>query len=60
MADEQEVIALWERCGVIRAWNDPREDISRKLKVQPDLFLVGVLGQKIVATVMAGYEGHRG
>jgi hypothetical protein len=42
MADEQAVIALWERCGLTRPWNDARKDISRKLKVQPDLFLVGV------------------
>lgn len=43
-----------------RATLDPREDISRKLNVQPDLLLMGVLDKKIVATVMAGYEGHRG
>jgi ribosomal protein S18 acetylase RimI-like enzyme len=54
------VIALWERCGLIRPWNDPRKDIERKLTVQPELFLVGVNDEKIVATVMAGYEGHRG
>lgn len=28
--------------------------------VRPDLFLVGVLGSAVVASVMAGYEGHRG
>ncbi len=58
-ADQQPVIALWERCGLIRPWNDPQRDISRKLNVQPEL-LVGVLDKNIVATVMAGYEGHRG
>lgn len=35
-------------------------DISRKLEVGGDLFLVGVVDGEIVATVMAGYEGHRG
>jgi hypothetical protein len=34
--------------------------IARKMKVRPDLFLVGEVDGKIVATVMAGYEGHRG
>jgi ribosomal protein S18 acetylase RimI-like enzyme len=58
--DETAVIALWERCRLTRPWNDPRKDIARKLAVQPELFLVGVLGEAIVATVMAGYEGHRG
>jgi ribosomal protein S18 acetylase RimI-like enzyme len=28
--------------------------------VQPELFLVGVHENTIIATVMAGYEGHRG
>lgn len=58
--DEPAVIALWEQCGLPRSWNDPRKDIARKLKVRPDLFLVGAADGKIVATVMAGYEGHRG
>jgi ribosomal protein S18 acetylase RimI-like enzyme len=54
------VIALWERCGLTRPWNDPRKDIARKLRVQPELFLVGVADHQVVATAMAGYEGHRG
>lgn len=58
--DETAVVALWEKCRLTRPWNDPRKDIARKLAVQPELFLVGVLGDAIVATVMAGYEGHRG
>lgn len=58
--DEEEVIALWERCELLRPWNDPKRDIARKLLVQRDLFLVGKIDGKIVATVMAGYEGHRG
>ena len=41
-------------------WNEPREDMRRKVAVQPDLFLVGTLADDVVATVMAGYEGHRG
>ena len=35
-------------------------DIERKLRVRPEWFLVGILDGEIVATVMAGYEGHRG
>jgi ribosomal protein S18 acetylase RimI-like enzyme len=59
-ADESAVIALWERCGLTRPWNDPHQDIRRKLRVRPDLFLVGLLDGVVVASVMAGYEGHRG
>ena len=58
--DETAVIELWEKCRLTRPWNDPRKDIARKLAVQPELFLVGVLGDALVAPVMAGYEGHRG
>lgn len=60
MDDEAAVVALWAQCGLTRPWNDPHKDVSRKLKVQPELFLVGEEDAAIVATVMAGYEGHRG
>jgi ribosomal protein S18 acetylase RimI-like enzyme len=59
-ADESVVVALWGECGLTRPWNDPHKDIARKLAVQPELFLVGVLNETVIATVMAGYEGHRG
>jgi ribosomal protein S18 acetylase RimI-like enzyme len=42
------------------AWNDPIKDIQRKMLVDPDMFLIGELSEDIVATVMGGYEGHRG
>jgi ribosomal protein S18 acetylase RimI-like enzyme len=58
--DETAVIDLWNRCGLVRPQNNPRADIQRKLEVAPELFLVGVLGSEIIATAMAGYEGHRG
>ncbi|BAS26863.1 GNAT family acetyltransferase [Limnochorda pilosa] len=58
--DEAAVIALWERCELTRPWNDPRKDIRRKLHVCAELFLVGERDGKIIATVMVGYEGHRG
>ena len=59
-ADEEAVVALWERCGLTRLWNDPRKDIRRKLAVRPDLFLVAGADGTIVGTVIAGYDGHRG
>jgi ribosomal protein S18 acetylase RimI-like enzyme len=59
-SDEAAVVDLWQRCGLTRPWNDPRKDIHRKLTVQPELFLVGETGGKVVASVMAGYDGHRG
>jgi len=58
--DEAAVVALWTECGLVRPWNDPHKDIARKMKVRPDLFLVGLVDGRIVAAVIAGYEGHRG
>ena len=59
-ADTEPVVLLWEQCGLLRPWNDPRKDIARKLEVQRELFLVGTVDDRIVATAMAGYDGHRG
>lgn len=59
-SDEHAVVSLWRQCGLTRSWNDPRKDIARKLLVQPELFLVGTLEEQLIASVMAGYEGHRG
>ena len=58
--DQRAVIKLWKECNLIVPWNDPFEDIQRKLKVDPELFLVGEFSDSIVATVMGGYDGHRG
>ena len=59
-SDAQAVISLWKRAGLTRQWNDPQKDISRKLKVQSQWFLVAEGNQGIIASVMAGYDGHRG
>lgn len=58
--DRQQVIALWQACELTRPWNNPDKDIDRKLKFQPELFFVGELDSKIIASAMAGYDGHRG
>ena len=54
------MIGLWQQCGLVVRQNDPDKDIARKLKVNPEWFLVGGLDGRIVASCMAGYEGHRG
>lgn len=58
--DKDAVISLWNECGLVTSSNDPARDIELKMRVDPDLFLVGVKEAKLVTTVMAGYEGHRG
>lgn len=59
-SEEQAVIAIWNECGLIRPWNDPRRDIARKLTEQPELFLVAVDQQELIGTAMVGFDGHRG
>ena len=60
-ADTETVVQLWSDCGLTRPWNDPHKDIARKLSVSPELFLIGTDAQGLLmATVMVGYDGHRG
>lgn len=58
--DEMQILDLWVECGLVVPQNNPKRDIERKLKGNPELFLVGILENKVVASCMAGYEGHRG
>lgn len=59
-ADTEAVVSLWQETGLTRPWNNPYQDIRRKLTVQPELFLVAVDEGGLVGSVMAGYDGHRG
>ena len=63
--DTEQVIALWrdafpEYRDTTRPQRDPRLSIANKLATQPELFFVAVDGVRVVGTVMAGYDGHRG
>ncbi len=59
-SDEAAVIGLWEAAGLTRSWNDPRKDIARKRSVQREWFLVGTHDGVVIASIMIGYDGHRG
>lgn len=60
-SDEAGVVGLWrEVFPDSPPWNEPKADIERKLGCQRELFLVGASEGRIVATVMAGFDGHRG
>ena len=59
-SDQDAIVELWVECGLAVPWNDPVKDINRKLTTQRELFLVGAIGPRLVASVMAGYDGHRG
>ncbi len=59
-SDMDQVVSLWDDCSLTVPWNDPRKDIARKMPEKRELFLVGEVNDCIIATVMGGYEGHRG
>jgi len=59
-ADVESVISLWKACELTRAWNDPYKDIQFAREGQTSTVLVGLLEGRIVASVMAGHDGHRG
>lgn len=58
--DIAEVIALWQRCGLTRPWNDPAADIALARKGPNATVLVGRDGSGLVASVLVGHDGHRG
>lgn len=58
--DAPEVIGLWELAGLTRPWNDPAIDFERAVDAPSSAVLVGLEAGTIVATVMAGHDGHRG
>ena len=58
--DRDTVIALWEASDLTRPWNDPVADFDRALAGPSSTILVGVEGGELLATAMAGDDGHRG
>ncbi len=53
-------MSLWSICELTRPWNNPHRDIDRKLARDGDNLLVLEQGGQLIASVMVGYEGHRG
>ena len=59
-ADVPAVIALWHEAGVARPWNDPATDIAFARRGPHGTVLVAEVEGRIVASAMAGEDGHRG
>lgn len=59
-SDVDAVIALWQRCGLTRPWNDPASDIALARRNANSTILVGRADGAVVATAMVGHDGHRG
>lgn len=59
--DFAEVRSLWlQAFPEDPAWNSAEIAIPAKLAIQPELFLVAIDVDKVIGTIMSGYDGHRG
>jgi ribosomal protein S18 acetylase RimI-like enzyme len=58
--DADAVIALWLACGLTRPWNDPASDYALAMATATSTVLVARDGDAIAASVMVGFDGHRG
>jgi ribosomal protein S18 acetylase RimI-like enzyme len=60
-ADRSELAELWQRVFAYEApHNAPEFAIEKKLAVDDGLLFVAEIEGKVVGSIMAGYDGHRG
>ncbi len=60
--DYAPALALWRACGpgVRVGISDTRDEIAKKLRRDPDLFLVAEDSGQMLGTVIGGFDGRRG
>ena len=63
--DCESLVALWQQCGLTRAWNNPYLDIERKRANRPEWLRIAEVQRsaqrwELIGSIMIGYEGHRG
>ena len=60
--DYEEVRNLWKGAGagIQLRRSDDRDEILKKLQRDPDLFLVATSDEKIIGSVIGGFDGRRG
>lgn len=59
-AEAEAAVALWRACGLTRPWNDAHADLKLALATPTATILAGRVDGTLVATIMAGFDGHRG
>ncbi len=60
-SDHADVIGLWtEVFGQHGNYNQPSTMLNDKLQHQAELLFVATENSRIIGTIMAGYDGHRG
>jgi len=58
--DYQTVRDLWRTAGLTLRPGDELEDVKLKLQRDPDLFLVAEQDDRLVGSVIGGWDGRRG
>ena len=57
--DYPQVAELWQAAGLSPRPSDTRDEVAKKLRRDPDLFLVACDGPRIVGSVLGGWDGRR-
>ena len=60
MEDTEGLLALWRECGIAVREDRPRLTIQKKMNHSPEAFWVACVEGRVVASLMAGYDGVRG
>jgi ribosomal protein S18 acetylase RimI-like enzyme len=58
--DVAAVVALWERCGLTRPWNDAADDIRIAQETGHGTVLIATVDGALAGAAMVGHDGHRG
>lgn len=59
-ANREEVVALWERAGLTRPWNNAFRDFDLALSNEQQTILIAKAGVALIGAVMVADDGHRG
>jgi ribosomal protein S18 acetylase RimI-like enzyme len=58
--DLDDVVRLWDACGLNVPHNDPADDIALVRRSPNAALLLAHAGPRLVGTVLVGHDGHRG
>lgn len=58
--DTSAIIELWTKSNLLRPLNKHEKDITNALAAQTSVIFLAELKEKIIGTILAGYDGHRG
>ncbi len=58
--DIDEVLALWVRAGAVPRPTDHPDALRKRLERDPELFLLAWDGQRLIGSLVGGWDGWRG